>query len=206
MTHREFVVTAICLSACGVDGKSADAGNLAACVVATCGGSGTLSLPSAPPDGQTCTDPGCWQADFQNRLAVPHPNNVTVQDNKSLGTLGDQVTFFFKDMNGNPCTWNSGTTVPLTSSCFKASAGWNDSQGYAWAAGAGYAEPNSFPKAAGSIAITRWPAGCGDTLTYSFSSDALLQIGQCPYNNGKNCPQTVSVTGTITAPVSWPAD
>ncbi len=181
--------------------------SLAACT-SQCGGSGTIS--ALGKDGVTYSDPGCWQALFNNPVSVTMPNNTDVQDDKSKGTLLFDMQLLDKDVDGKPCSWASGKIVPLTSTCLKTGVTWYDAMGRTWQyyAGVDVVTAGMTPIATGSITVSHWPSACGDTLSYSFSADAQMQ--DAPDDNHclttAPCPLAAVSGSVVDAPVNWSGD
>ncbi len=119
------------------------------------------------------------------------------------GSVSGDINILAKNLDTQaPCTWQDGTTVPLTSGCVQIDFSYAGPDGAAptWIASGGGAAENytsvGAPVPTGSLTVVRYATGSGQTAEVSFSSDAALSYasGLNPANTG---PATlIPVSGT----------
>jgi hypothetical protein len=109
---------------------------------------------------------GCWRASLASAPLL----QVNGLPDFELGPDQLSLKFNATDSSGNACTYSSGASIPLTSSCVVVE-GSNVSQWFTFSnIAAGGVAPT------GSLNIQQWPSAAGQPLIVAFSSDAALVV------------------------------
>jgi hypothetical protein len=109
---------------------------------------------------------GCWQA----TIGSTHLLSVAGLPDVELGPLQMTLLFNPTDASGAPCSYSSGQTIPLTSTCIEVE-GSNLMQWFTYSNVANYGL-----LATGSILLNQWASASGQSVSVSFSEDAQLVL------------------------------
>lgn len=167
------------------------------CPVYSQSATGTCNYPGSTGnvlvdfDGGLYSTPSCWEA-----AGGWTQEAVLESDNIAFGQAGLGLSVVFYPYQSNEatqpaCVFQTGMTVPLTSSCLSLTATGTNT----FIATAGDSPPDGGLIPTGSLTLDAWPGDAGGPLSITFSSDATLLYFPA-LNGGTGSPGLLSISGS----------